>query len=223
MKPSRAEQHVCQQACRRGRAALSERCESTRAVLEVASGMREAGAAAVDVRLGQRLASSHGRKESPMKTRFRCILVPHDFSETADRALTEAAALARDTGGRLRVLHVVAPPTMPVDLPLPDPFDLVPGQRLALEQRVQRVLGPGAPPTSVAVEVGIPAERILEEAARADSIVMGTEGRTGLSHFLLGSVTKRVMQAAPVPVLTIRAAHDDRQRRGRGAAKRAAA
>jgi len=151
-----------------------------------------------------------------MTTRFRRIVVPHDFSETADRALSEAAELARMADGRLCVLHVIAPPTMPVDLPLPDPFALVPGQREALERRVQRVLGPDAPPASVVVEVGVPAERILEAAEHADVIVMGTQGRTGLTHLLLGSVAERVVRTSPIPVLTIRAADETQRARGRG-------
>jgi nucleotide-binding universal stress UspA family protein len=154
-------------------------------------------------------------------TPFRCILVPHDFSDTADRALTEAAALARLTGGRLRVLHVIAPPAVPVDVPLPDPFDLVPAHRAALERRVRDVLGAKAPETSVTVEVGVPVDRILEAAEHADSIVMGTLGRTGLTHFLLGSVAERVVRSSPIPVLTIRAEDEARTRRS-GKPKRAA-
>ncbi|MHB9288756.1 universal stress protein [Halobacteriales archaeon Cl-PHB] len=57
-----------------------------------------------------------------------------------------------------------------------------------------------------AVESGIPHERILDyaDAADADVVVMGTHGRTGLDHVLIGSVAERVVRQSPVPVLTVR-------------------
>ncbi len=138
---------------------------------------------------------------------FRRILVPYDFSEGADRALQEAAMLARQCRGRLRVLHVLAPMPVPLNVPshaVPDLHDFVPTQKAALERRLRRLLGSRRPPASVSVEVGPPAQRILEAAAHADSIVMGTHGRTGLPHLLLGSVAERVVRHAPIPVLTVR-------------------
>jgi nucleotide-binding universal stress UspA family protein len=56
------------------------------------------------------------------------------------------------------------------------------------------------------VITGRPASAIVEEASagRFDLIVMGTHGRTGLTHALLGSVAERVVQKAPCPVLTVR-------------------
>jgi nucleotide-binding universal stress UspA family protein len=136
---------------------------------------------------------------------FRRILVPHDFSDAADHALREAAALARDWHGELHVLHVVEPRFAPVDMPVPSPVDLVPGHQAALERRVHQLLGDSSPPVSIAVDVGVPADRILDEAIDADAIVMATHGRTGLSRFLIGSVAERVVRLSPIPVLTIRA------------------
>jgi nucleotide-binding universal stress UspA family protein len=54
--------------------------------------------------------------------------------------------------------------------------------------------------------IGAPAGCILEAAHKADAIVMGTLGRSGLRHLLLGSVAERVVRHAPIPVLTVRAA-----------------
>lgn len=58
------------------------------------------------------------------------------------------------------------------------------------------------------IEVGPPFEHILETAHRhrVDLIVMGTHGRTGLSHMALGSVAERVVRMAPCPVLTVKVA-----------------
>jgi nucleotide-binding universal stress UspA family protein len=148
-------------------------------------------------------------------TPFRRILVPHDFSDAADRALEEAAALARLYGGRLHVLHVLTRVTVLADIPVPDPFEFVPQTRDALERRVREVLGAAEPPFSISIRVGEPVERILEAAERVDSIVMGTSGRTGLRHFLLGSVAERIVRLSPVPVLTIRAGKKPPTRRSR--------
>ncbi|MCW5892704.1 MAG: universal stress protein [bacterium] len=157
---------------------------------------------------------------------FRRILVPHDFSAAADHALRQAAALARAARGRLRVLHVLEPMYVPINVPgqaLPDPYALVPTQQAALEQHVRKLLGSGAPPFTVEVRVAQPTVAILEAARRADSIVMSTHGRTGLRHLLLGSVAERVVRASPIPVLTVRPTPSRRARKPRPSRTRRAA
>ena len=57
---------------------------------------------------------------------------------------------------------------------------------------------------TVRVDIGDASQRIVEAARRSDSIVMATSGRTGLAHFLIGSVAERVVRHATVPVLTLR-------------------
>ncbi|TMB48311.1 MAG: universal stress protein [Deltaproteobacteria bacterium] len=64
--------------------------------------------------------------------------------------------------------------------------------------------GARAPRTRCRVVLGDPLQRILAAARDADSIVIATAGRTGLSHLLIGSVAEKVVRHAPVPVLTIR-------------------
>jgi nucleotide-binding universal stress UspA family protein len=65
-----------------------------------------------------------------------------------------------------------------------------------------------APTIAVKAVLGMPAQEIVAEARREplDLIVMGTHGRTGLRHLVLGSVAERVVRLSPVPVLTIRPA-----------------
>jgi len=137
---------------------------------------------------------------------FRHILVPHDFSAQATVALRAAAALAREHRGKLTVLYVLVPFYLPADVPfgMTPPGDLVADQRASLERLVAKALGRGAPPLTVRVAIGDAAERILEGARGADSIVMATSGRTGLAHFLIGSVAEKVVRHATVPVLTLR-------------------
>jgi len=138
---------------------------------------------------------------------FGRILVPHDFSDAADEALTMAGGLASRYGGRLHVLNVLEPVSIPTNVSIPNPtphlFEFVPKEEQALRERVNRVLGPDAPPASTAVEIGLPFQCILDAAAEADCIVMSTHGRTGLRHLLMGSVAERVVRLSPIPVLTV--------------------
>ena len=142
-------------------------------------------------------------------TLFRRILVPHDFSDAATHALRVAVRLARQHGGRLTVLHVVTPYQPVVELPEVggwiDDREIIAGAKRSLGELVRRELrGRGAPPARFDVDLGEPSTRIVKAAAKADVIVMATEGRTGLSHLLIGSVAEKVVRHSPIPVLTIR-------------------
>lgn len=142
-------------------------------------------------------------------TLFRRILVPHDFSDAATHALRVARDLAAEHGGRLHVLHVVTPYQPVVQIPEVAGWiadrDIVASAKRSLGELVRRELrGKKAPPARFEVELGDPATRIVAAAKGADAIVMSTEGRTGLSHLLIGSVAEKVVRHSPVPVLTIR-------------------
>ncbi|MFN8545831.1 MAG: universal stress protein [Candidatus Binatia bacterium] len=154
-----------------------------------------------------------------MPSLFRRILVPYDFSDHAARALRIAVSLAATHGGKLTVLHVLPPFQPVVEFPpgeswLP-PLDLVPKVKKQLETNVARVLGRGrmAPSASCRVEIGDPAQRIVEAARQADVVVMATAGRTGLAHLVIGSVAEKVVRHSPAPVLTVRPAPARRTRR----------
>jgi universal stress protein A len=145
---------------------------------------------------------------------FRRILVPHDFSTAATHALRVAAKLAGDAGGRLTVLHVVVPFTPVSTLPPIEgqmiwtpQTELLRDSRRRLEALVARELGRRKrPAVTCQVVIGDPYKRIVDAARGVDSIVMATEGRTGLSHLLIGSVDEKVVRHARVPVLIIRPA-----------------
>jgi len=151
------------------------------------------------------------------RTLFRHILVPHDFSAQATAALKEAARLAAQHDGKLTVLHVLVPFYLPADVPfgMPAPGDLVGEQRGQLERLVTKTLRNGAPPVTVRVVIGDASERIIDAGRRADSIVMATSGRSGLAHFLIGSVAEKVVRHATVPVLTLRVPIRERSPRRR--------
>ena len=143
---------------------------------------------------------------------FRRILVPHDFSSQAAAALAIAVDLAAEHRGTIAVLHAIAPvypitsfgpeTALPVWAP---PEEMIAAARTRLEALVARARKRrGVRAVTCRVLVGEPHRCIAEAARDADSIVMGTLGRTGLSHLLIGSVAEKVVRHAPVPVLTVR-------------------
>lgn len=137
------------------------------------------------------------------KKLFGTILVPHDFSAHANRALKLAASLA-GADGRLIVLHVVA--TLPEGANRIGKQILV-EERRRLERLVTRSIATrDAPTIEYRVETGDPYRHIADAGRAADSVVMCTVGRTGLPQLVIGSVAEKVVRHAPVPVLTIRPA-----------------
>lgn len=141
---------------------------------------------------------------------FRRILVPHDGSEHATRALEIAARLAAQARGRLVVLRAVQPLLAFGDLgaeettPWIPPEEVVASELRDLEGLVRRVLrARRGPPAECRVVVGDAYRSIMDAAREVDLIAMGTHGRTGLAHLVIGSVAEKVVRHAPVPVLTI--------------------
>ena len=141
---------------------------------------------------------------------FQRILCPTDFSPVAAAALERATMLARTFGAELILVHVVQTFAYPV-------FDLglVGVMPQLQEEQVQRArerleqtkagLGGGLV-VRTDLRTGDAREQVLAAArdAKADLIVMGTHGHTGLAHVLLGSTTERVVRLAECPVLTVR-------------------
>lgn len=148
------------------------------------------------------------------------ILVPVDFSPYSTAALLEAARLAECTGQRLLILHVVHDPAE-----MPGYYSQVTKKKkiariedLAREAfddflRQVREAHPALQPLALCDEllvVGLPLTRILEvvKHSGATMVVMGSQGRTGLDHLMLGSKAEQVVRLSPVPVLIVKAAVD---------------
>jgi nucleotide-binding universal stress UspA family protein len=130
---------------------------------------------------------------------LRTILVPHDLSKHANRALQLAVSLA-GPHGRLIALHV----TNHYGNPAVQAQVLAAGQR-ALAHIVRATLGSDPViPVEQQVASGDAYREIVKAARKADCIVMCTLGRTGLAHLLIGSVAEKVVRHAPIPVLTFR-------------------
>lgn len=137
---------------------------------------------------------------------FQRILCPVDFSETSNKALQYAEWLAGSAGAEVVVLHAFE---------LPASYDY-PGQTRptdpALRQRLESLL-PGSPRVKFhhVLHAGNPGEVIcwLAEDRKCDLIVMGTHGRTGLLHLLVGSIAEHVLRHARCPVLVVRNRPED--------------
>lgn len=147
---------------------------------------------------------------------IRRILVPTDFSECARQALDRAADLAEAFGADLVLLNVIElpaglPSSVPTqadaDMPIQPLLDHLEQTALQQLRAVARTVERRRLPVSYRVEKGPVDRNILEVADRveADLIAIGTHGRRGWRHLLLGSVTERVIRQAKIPVLTIRA------------------
>jgi nucleotide-binding universal stress UspA family protein len=143
---------------------------------------------------------------------FTHILCPVDLSECSRHALGQALVVAQRYGGSVTAFHVVTPviSMIPAEAPFPTPFEAAAEnlERHRLELvRFVRAVDEAVPIDTVVVE-GIITDEIVRYAGTipADLIVMGTHGRGGMSHLLMGSVAERVVTTAPCPVLTVREA-----------------
>jgi nucleotide-binding universal stress UspA family protein len=143
---------------------------------------------------------------------IRTILVPTDFSEYADYALTWALQMAADSHAKLILFHAavpISPLAFPDSVYLPELRRLEADLLADAEKRMAEFAGKkgsSAVVVETRVVVGEPVSEICQAVGReqADLIIMGSHGRTGLAHVLLGSVAERVIRHASCPVLVAR-------------------
>jgi nucleotide-binding universal stress UspA family protein len=150
------------------------------------------------------------------------VLVPVDFSPHSEAALVCAAELAEMLGNNLVILHVVHDPG---DAP---GYYAVKGRNKQLhrmedvaadmlEEFIQTMKDkhtglPALKQATSMLVVGLPVNRILEAAKKIDArmIVMGSQGRTGLAHAMLGSKAEQVVRLAALPVMIVKTAKDEK-------------
>jgi universal stress protein A len=142
--------------------------------------------------------------------RFKKVLVALDFSETSRAALSCAAQLAADSGAELVLVHVWHPgghafggPEFPISFA----EDYLREREQQIEAAKREAERTGARLVTTRVLTGTPWHEIVELLRKDQSFdlaVIGTHGRTGIKHVLLGSVAERVVRHAPVPVLVMR-------------------
>lgn len=141
---------------------------------------------------------------------IRTILVPTDFSDAADQALSAAVELARIWSSSIELLHVSVDPTfvaMPPGSILPIPVDLTEsiekeGEQLGAAAARVRRFGLECTTSTASGRTHV---EIVDHAVKigAGLIAMGTHEHHGISHTFLGSVAEKVLRHAPCPVLVV--------------------
>lgn len=136
------------------------------------------------------------------------ILLPTDFSECSERARSYACELAKRFTAELHLLHVAGPIMVPPGYVGPVPDELLrpeEGARHELEKWNDPAFEE-AKGVVRTVTLGTAFVEIVRYAREheVDLVVIGTHGRSGINHALLGSVAEKVVRKAPCPVLTVR-------------------
>lgn len=142
---------------------------------------------------------------------FKKILVPVDFSDCSKQALADAIAIGEGMSAEVTVLHAYENPAyvLPMSGYVGPTADMLARLRDQLTDELE-ALADQAREKKLEAKTelieGIPYKTVVDFAKQwgADLIVMGTHGRTGLSHALTGSVAERVVRLAPCPVLVSR-------------------
>lgn len=141
---------------------------------------------------------------------FKKILCPVDFSKFTEEVIVYAADIAKQYGAELHVLHVIP------NLTYFTPYEsfLTPENLVAVEKNIQneverdfgKILKHVDMEIKKVVKTGVAFVEIIEYAKSEgiDLIVMGTHGRSGIEHILIGNVAEKVVRKSPCPVMTIR-------------------
>lgn len=145
-----------------------------------------------------------------MESKPNVVLVPADLGAPSKKALETAKDLVAKLGGEVVVVHVYTLPSYGYPGLSPMLYPSLNEEIAAAAKRAIDQLTQAAPGVRVLVREGDPAAEILRviDELHPSMVVMGTHGRTGLSHFFLGSVAEKVLRQSKVPVLTIRV-HDE--------------
>ena len=148
-----------------------------------------------------------------MSIMIKKILCPTDFSTNSEHALKYALTLATLSQAELRLFHVVEPITYPQSTelfePVLDEVELMMKMEAAFQTQLEdqvSALKDEYPKITGKLVTGNTFLEIIQAARDddVDMIVMGTHGRTGLAHVLIGSVAEKVVREAPCPVLTVK-------------------
>jgi universal stress protein A len=141
---------------------------------------------------------------------FKKIVCPVDFSEFTDEIIVYGVNIATKFDAELHLLHVIP------NLNYFTPYEsfLTPENLVAMERNIekeiekdfQKTIKKIAMPVKKAIRTGITFVEILDyiKTEKVDLVVMGTHGRSGFEHILLGSVAEKIIRRSPCPVLTVR-------------------
>ena len=141
---------------------------------------------------------------------FNKILCPVDFSEFTDQILDYAVTIAKRFDSELHLIHVIP------NLNYFTPYEsfLTPENLVAIERNIEGEVGKDF--DKITKKIELPFKRIIKTGVTfveiidyikdqgVDLVVMGTHGRSGIEHILIGSVAEKVVRKSPCPVLTVR-------------------
>jgi nucleotide-binding universal stress UspA family protein len=141
---------------------------------------------------------------------FKKILCPVDFSEFTDEILSYAVVISKRFESELHLIHVVP------NLNYFTPYEtfLTPENLVAIERNIEGEVGKDF--DKITKKLDFPFKRVIKTGVTfveiidyikdqgVDLVVMGTHGRSGIEHILIGSVAEKVVRKSPCPVLTIR-------------------
>jgi nucleotide-binding universal stress UspA family protein len=148
-------------------------------------------------------------------TQFETILVPVDFSDHSQEALDTAMQIAQLFGSTIHLLHCYHLQTAgisPYGIVLPSGYydDIREAAEKRLNDWHERVSNEGIKVQSIlSADSPSLAINLAADEIKADLVVMGTRGLSGLKHAMLGSVAERVVRLAPCPVLTVKGPEAD--------------
>jgi nucleotide-binding universal stress UspA family protein len=149
-------------------------------------------------------------KEDDKAEATRRIVVATDFSGPGEHARDEGVALAKQLGAEVHLVHAFDIPlamVTPYEVTVPDGLihEAREAARKKLESALEAIRKQGVKATGHLAEVpAAPAIAQVAGEVKADLVVIGTHGRTGLKHVLLGSVAERTLRLAPCAVLTVK-------------------
>jgi universal stress protein A len=141
---------------------------------------------------------------------FKKIVCPIDFSEFTDEIVAYAVDLTAKYGSELHLFHVI--PSLNYFTPY-ESF-LNPENLVSIEKNIEKEVDKDF--DVIMARIGVPAKKIIKTGVtfveiidyikeqNVDLVVMGTHGRSGIEHILIGSVAEKVVRKSPCPVLTIR-------------------
>ena len=140
---------------------------------------------------------------------YQKILIPTDGSEPSQKAVQHGLTLAKEMNASVsalyvgEVMHIPSPVPGPVPIMMEEQGEVLreAGQKI-VDDVVEKGKKIGVTVTPVVV-IGHPADQIIKHAEDYDLVVMGTMGKSGLSHLLMGSVAEKVVRHSPVPVLVV--------------------
>ncbi len=143
---------------------------------------------------------------------FKKILCPIDFSEVTGEILRYTAEIAKRFDAEIHLFHVIP------NLNYFSPYEsfLTPENLVAIERNIEKEVSKDFDKAVKAIDPALPVTRVIKTGVTfveiidyirevgIDLCVMGTHGRSGVEHILIGSVAEKVVRKAPCPVLTIR-------------------